>query len=380
MANGWAAQLSVVGYDTDAGTTISGSEVATALGCTISFTIPSSGDYLMVISNPDGCGNDVVETGNGTGTLTCSGDVACCGAVFTDSGGLFSDYQDDENNTYTICPDNANEVITSNFSVFNVEDINSGGCWDVMNIYDGNSTAAPLIGEYCDTPGGPGSPGTITSTAPDGCLTFEFISDESINFDGWEAFLSCSPAASLSVEWLSFTAQLDENNKGLLKWTTANEKDNDYFVIERSFNGRDFVKMGEVAAKGNSSISQNYSFIDVGLVPGSNYYRIKQVDFSGKFTYSEIKLLTLEGSIFSVQPNPTKDELRLFFDLEIEEEVVIEVYNTAGQLLFAVPIVNQVGGIPLSFSAMNIESAGIYWIKAKTTTRVLPSVSVVKIE
>jgi hypothetical protein len=110
-----------------------------------------------------------------------NGTVNACSGNFYDSGNAGGTYTNNENSTFTICSNSGNCVRVS-FSAFNIE---SG--WDYLYIYNGPSTASPLIGTYT----GLTSPGVVTSTT--GCLTFRFTSDGSITSSGWAASISCVP-------------------------------------------------------------------------------------------------------------------------------------------------------------------------------------------
>lgn len=109
--------------------------------------------------------------------------VSACGGTFYDSGGT-GNYGNNQSFTFTICPSNPNSRVSVNFSSFNLE-----ANYDFLSIYNGNSTAAPLIGTYSGTT----SPGVITAslTNASGCLTFRFTTDGSITRTGWEAAISC---------------------------------------------------------------------------------------------------------------------------------------------------------------------------------------------
>jgi subtilisin-like proprotein convertase family protein len=111
-----------------------------------------------------------------------NGSSSACSGTFYDSGGSGGNYTDGQNLTYTICPSTAGQSIQVAFSTLNIE---SG--WDYLYIYNGNTTGAPLIGTYTGTT----SPGTIVSSAANGCLTFRFTSDGSVNYSGWVATISC---------------------------------------------------------------------------------------------------------------------------------------------------------------------------------------------
>ncbi len=115
--------------------------------------------------------------------------ITGCSGTFFDTGGAGGNYAADENYNVTYCPDNpAIESIEITFTSFDVE--GSSICWDELEVFDGNSTAATSIGQYCN---GTGSPGTVSSTDASGCLTFQFTSDSFTHFGGWEATVTCVP-------------------------------------------------------------------------------------------------------------------------------------------------------------------------------------------
>lgn len=111
----------------------------------------------------------------------------CSGQVFADTGGVFGEYSTNQYFTKTFVPTVANNKIKVDFTSFSLE---SG--FDFLNVYNGTDTNAPLIGEYT----GLNLPGTIISTATNGALTFEFISDEVVTSTGWIANVSCQAALS----------------------------------------------------------------------------------------------------------------------------------------------------------------------------------------
>jgi len=93
--------------------------------------------------------------------------------------------------------------------------------------------------------------------------------------------------APLPVTLTSFAAVAKENAVAL-QWATASEKDNKEFVVERSHNGFQFEEITVVAGHGSTFIAQNYSATDVSPLTGTTYYRLKQVDYDGKFEYSNL--------------------------------------------------------------------------------------------
>lgn len=125
-----------------------------------------------------------------------------------------------------------------------------------------------------------------------------------------------SIANALPVSWLSFTAEKSGSRNALLNWSTANEINNNHFEVERSADGIAFTKISNVAAGNNPNAVQHYSYTDNNIKTGTNYYRIKQVDNDGKFTYSKTASVTIDASgiSWSLQPNPASTKTTIVFN------------------------------------------------------------------
>lgn len=111
----------------------------------------------------------------------------------------------------------------------------------------------------------------------------------------------------LPVELTQFEVT-EKNGIVSLQWQTASETNNLGFEIERSPDARDWEKIGFVNGQGNSQTLNDYAFEDKSPYPGWNYYRLKQVDYDGKFEYSDIQSLHIESTPladgFTIFPNP----------------------------------------------------------------------------
>ena len=106
---------------------------------------------------------------------------------------------------------------------------------------------------------------------------------------------NCSVA--LPINLVAFEGEWKESNV-LLEWSTASERNNDFFTVERSSDGIDFSDIAQIKGAGNSDEILNYSFLDELHYLDQNattlYYRLKQTDFDGQYAYSDIIVVHLE--------------------------------------------------------------------------------------
>jgi len=146
-----------------------------------------------------------------------------------------------------------------------------------------------------------------------------------------------SPANSLPVTLLSFSATKSGTNANLV-WETTMEKDNNHFDLERSSDGINFEKVGTVVGSGTTTLLRNYEYTDdIEGLSGIINYRLKDVDNDGSFGYSKIVALRVVGSSltasFSVYPNPFESSLKVLVNSNSANEAIINLINTAGQRL-----------------------------------------------
>lgn len=138
--------------------------------------------------------------------------------------------------------------------------------------------------------------------------------------------------AALPVTWLSVNGQI-QNGNAIIKWATASESNTKTYEVEHSVDGLNFSKVGTIAAAGNSNSVKQYEFVHSSPINGKNYYRIKQIDLDGKFTYSSIVVVqnndTHRGLI--IAPNPVQSEAILYFNEAGNK--TIQLYSVNGALL-----------------------------------------------
>ncbi len=145
-------------------------------------------------------------------------------------------------------------------------------------------------------------------------------------FSHWT--MSGNAQAPLPISLRTFEVKAVGKDIAQLEWTTSSEMNNKGFEIERSTNGRDFTKVGFAEGRGNSQTLVAYTYQDRHIE--SAYYRLKQVDFDGTFTYSPLAYYSAEGTIH-FYPNPVVDRLSL--SLPATAELSTKVYSAQGKLL-----------------------------------------------
>lgn len=162
--------------------------------------VPGSTIYVRVwdyLDSESGFGLCAFTHTNPTGTVLPGPTTVTCGSpmTFMDPGGT-GNYSVNSSAHYVICPDVPGQYVTINFTQFALEN-----GFDRVTILDGGGTGAPIIGQWTGT----NNPGTVTSSAADGCLTVMFQSDNIIANTGWLATVSCTSTAGTNSYLCSST-------------------------------------------------------------------------------------------------------------------------------------------------------------------------------
>jgi PKD repeat protein len=145
--------------------------------------------------------------------------------------------------------------------------------------------------------------------------------------------VSCTSAP---VTMISFDAT-KEGSDVLLDWVTTSEVNNDYFDVQYSTDGINFVSIGTVKGNGTSGSYHEYSFTHTNPSSGTNYYKLVQYDFNGQKETTAIKAVTMEGVQVSIMPNPSSQNFNVHISGTDHAEIVVidvlgkEVYRTQSQ-------------------------------------------------
>ena len=202
-----------------------------------SATVTTAPPYTLTGLSPTTCYNVYVRANCGTSTSawTCSPTTFTtliappeCGGTYVDVGGTTANYPNSSDSTVIICPNNPGDIVTVTFTSFYTE-----ANWDGLLVYDGNSIASPQIasangtgngvfttitGAYWGNLTGANLPGPFMSSASNGCLTFHFLSDASVNNPGWVANVTCAPAPECQRP-NTLTATQITSTSAYLGWT-----------------------------------------------------------------------------------------------------------------------------------------------------------------
>ena len=139
----------------------------------------------------------------------------------------------------------------------------------------------------------------------------------------------------LPVDFLYFTAK-ETRNQAALEWKTANIVNHSHYEVEWSRDGRSFVTLGKVESGTETNGVFTHEFTHISPEHGLNYYRIKQLDFNGKYAYTDIEVVAIDRlvtQLSAVYPNPTNDEINIEFLEPKSEEIAIELYSIHGEIL-----------------------------------------------
>lgn len=179
-------------------------------------------------------------------------------------------------------------------------------------------------------------------------------------------------AIALPVTLTHFKAVLKEA-RVILDWSTASEIDNDYFSIERSKDASTFEVIGTKSGMGNSTVVNNYSYVDESPLQGYSYYRLKQTDYDGKYTYSPIVsiksgkvALSTSLEIQSVSPNPFYDRFNLVYTIPTYEAVSFMLVNVSGKILEQRRLESHVGVNRVEFENKFSLDPGMYFAVIST--------------
>ena len=169
--------------------------------------------------------------------------------------------------------------------------------------------------------------GSYTGDATSGSIT---SASQPTSFSPF-TFGTVSNTNPLPVTLTKFTGKA-VNGTAKLSWTTASEVNNAGFEVMKSANGSKWTKLGFVTGKGNANYASDYTFTDAALTQNS-YYKLRQLDFDGTATESQVISLSLENTSLEVvaYPNPFETGVTLSISTNSEAVAKVSITNAIGK-------------------------------------------------
>jgi hypothetical protein len=175
--------------------------------------------------------------------------------------------------------------------------------------------------------------------------------------------LRVASGAPLPIQLSSFDAKYSDG-VATLKWQTSQELNNDRFELFRSFDGNDFELAATVAGAGTSYTAKSYSYQDHIVSSGNSvFYKLKQIDKNGKFSFSSVIKLSLSATTSSFQlfPNPVVNNFTASFTAPRTTTATLLIRNSNGQTVYSksINVVKGSNAIPVNNVPL---TTGMYYV------------------
>ena len=223
---------------------------------------------------------------------------------------------------------------------------------DAINVGDNAFVPASITDDFS------GNPRTVQSVVDMGALESQTV---------------------LPVELVSFSAKAAETQI-VLSWITANEKDNDRFEIERSTDGRRFDYLSTTKGSGTTTLARHYQSYDKNPINGVNYYRLKQIDFDGTATFSEIVSVEIKSEKIELFPNPVAGTLYLRMSDFTVREVSFQITDLTGRTMLSGETELNDGIVTLPLSKVGSFPLGTYMVRVFSSAQMVASAKFIKID
>jgi len=165
-------------------------------------------------------------------------------------------------------------------------------------------------------------------------LTANYVTKNNID-QMFRFTLASSVSHPLPIQLVSFTAQLS-SGKSIINWTTSFELNNHHFEVEKSADGRSFAFLSNITAVGTSNTASSYTLTDANPFAGITYYRLKQVNADGSYTYSKVVAVnkgTYISELVNAYPNPTRGPVEVRFTSASATRAIVQVTDAKGLLV-----------------------------------------------
>ena len=310
--------------------------------------------FSLIVFN-ESFATDYYSRANGSNTWSNTNGGADCGCSPGGGGWLMTG-----DNVYV----NHKTITTGNFSITGTPQvqINAGGHWYVNGSLAINGGSWTIAAGAFFTVNGSVTDVLANAITINGrwYVTGAFTNDinitgtGSLRVDGSFTNNASIGSVTLPVELISFDAQRNED-KVDVSWATASEINSDYYSVNRSYNGVDFLSIGTLPAAGFSNSLLNYSFVDPSPLRGMNYYQLVEYDNDGQSQESDVVSVNFLGEqniIAQIYPNPSADGVSLYFNSSDGGVYQLKLTDLLGNTLFTAQVPAMVGENKFSLSLL----------------------------
>jgi hypothetical protein len=303
--------------------------VAASTGLNAGTTALDGGSSIFsTITAPGGSGGICVNAGTNGGHIGGAGGAGGTGTTNGGAGGSSVGYAGTTTGTTAGGGGGAGTMANGG----------NGGAWSSTggqtNGGTGGSAGGGAGANGRGTSGQNGLPGVLAGGGGSGAFAAASTSFRS-GGSGAAGQIRISYVVPMPVALTNFDGNL-ANDKTNLSFATASESNNSHFEIERSADGRNFTKIGEVKGAGTTSDEQNYSFVDENPLKGLNYYRLKQVDFDGAAEYSKVVSVRFGTTrSLSVIPTMVYDQINVDLSEMDEQTGEWQIFDLNGRQVMA---------------------------------------------
>jgi PQQ-dependent dehydrogenase (s-GDH family) len=186
------------------------------------------------------------------------------------------------------------------------------------------------------------------------------------NISSFSSFYFSASNSSLPLSLITFDG-IYRDGISFLRWETDNELNTNYFVIERSTDNSVYSTIGTVSSKGNIQ-KTSYPFQDkeaATLGADKLYYRLKITDKDGSFTYSNVVVISIPGTLttkLSVYPNPTDKKALVILSSPKDQRISWQLVDFTGRVVLSEVKIIKKGDNKITLDMDKLNS-GVYYLK-----------------
>lgn len=197
-----------------------------------------------------------------------------------------------------------------------------------------------------------------------------------LGYTSFSEFGGGEGASPLPIDLLNISAYCDEKEAVMISWSTASEKNNDFFTIERSRELGNWEIVTKIDGAGSSNSILSYSVYDLSPYTDISYYRLKQTDYDGSFEYSKIVSVNCninENEVFyviGIIPNPAINNTKIVYYINRIDKILLQLYNNKAYLVKEDEMISEKGANEFNVNFSDLMK-GIYFVRIVNSSEII---------